>query len=223
MQVRAFKAEGFAQLSYLISEGTKAIVVDPHLDIGTYLNAAEGLGVKICFVLETHRSLDFVSGGQALAELLYIPIYHGVRRDCINNYTTAVEDGDVLHAGKLKVTVLETPGHTKDSVCYQVANTRICDKTEVIFTGRTLFARNAGHSGGSSGDKAHISSVLFQSLNKLIHLPNHVVVYPAYGAGSVCGSELVEREFSTLGYEKQCNPRLQIGTHNNFAGSAING
>ena len=140
MQVRAFKAEGLAQLSYLVSGGSAAFIVDPQLDISTYIDAADGLGVSIAFVVETHRNEDFVSGGAALSERLGIPVYHGKHSDEPIQYATPVEDGEELIAGKLKVTVLETPGHTKDSVCYQVADTNISDEAVVIFTGDTLFA-----------------------------------------------------------------------------------
>ncbi len=221
MQVRAFKAEGLAQLSYLVSGGSEAFVVDPQLDIGTYLDAADGLGVRIAFVLETHRNEDFVSGGAALGELLDIPVYHGKHSDEPIRYATPVGDGDVFTAGKLKVTVLETPGHTKDSVCYQVADTDISDETVVIFTGDTLFVNDVGRTDFYPDEKAYISATLYDSLNKLLQLPDSVVVYPAHGAGSVCGGGMAEREFSTLGYEKRHNPRLKIDSRDDFVKAKI--
>ncbi|MGQ8366428.1 MBL fold metallo-hydrolase [Glaciecola sp. 1036] len=216
MKVQAFKAQGLAQLSYLVTSGNEGFIVDPQLDIQPYLKAARAENVRIKFVVETHRNEDFVSGAAALKSKLDIPVYHGRHSDESIDYADAVKQGDEFEVGELKVTVWETPGHTKDSVCYVVADTAISDESVVIFTGDTLFVNDVGRTDFYPDQEKEIAATLYDSLHELLKLPESTIVYPAHGAGSVCGGGMADREFSTLGYEKRHNPKLKIGDKDKF-------
>ncbi|MCW8109788.1 MBL fold metallo-hydrolase [Alteromonas ponticola] len=216
MEIQRFKAKGLAQLSYLVSSKNEAFVVDPQLDCEQYLQAAAEQNVTIKFVVETHRNEDFISGAAVLGSQLNIPVYHGQHSDAPIEYAESVKDGDTFDVGELKLTIIETPGHTKDSICIAVADTSISDEVVAIFTGDTLFVNDVGRTDFYPEEKEHITATLYESLQKLNELPGETVVYPAHGAGSVCGGGMADREFSTLGYEKRHNPKWSLASKEQF-------
>lgn len=216
MKIQSFKAEGLAQLSYLVSSGQFAFVVDPQLDISTYIDAATSLNVKIDCIFETHRNEDFISGAAALAQRLDIPVYHGPNADENVEYASYTSDGDKFNVGDLLVSVLETPGHTKDSICLAVSDTAISDEVIAVFTGDTLFVNDVGRTDFYPNEEHEMAGRLFESLQKLSRLPESAVIYPAHGAGSVCGGGMADREFSTIGYERRNNPKFSIKDKQRF-------
>ncbi|NMH59997.1 MBL fold metallo-hydrolase [Alteromonas ponticola] len=222
MEIQRFKAKGLAQLSYLVSSKNEAFVVDPQLDCEQYLSAAAENNVTIKFVIETHRNEDFISGAAVLGKQLNIPVYHGQHSDAPIEYAESVEEGDTFKVGELKVAILETPGHTKDSICITVADTSISDEVIAIFTGDTLFVNDVGRTDFYPDEKEQITATLYESLQKLNALPEETVVYPAHGAGSVCGGGMADREFSTLGYEKRHNPKWSLSSKEQFVKEKLN-
>ncbi len=210
MRVVSFKANGLAQLSYLVSSAGEAFVVDPQRDIDQYLREAANQNVSIRCVIETHRNEDFISGGAALGEDLDIPVYHGINADAKIAYAQSVQTNDTVSVGDLLITILETPGHTKDSICVCVSDTAVSLETVAVFTGDTLFVNEVGRTDFYPEEKERVAGMLFDSLQALSDLPDTTIVYPAHGAGSVCGSGMAAREFTTLGYEKRHNPAWKI-------------
>ena len=210
MQVVSFKATGLAQLSYLVSSQGEAFIVDPQRDIAQYLDEAARQNVSIQCVIETHRNEDFISGAAALGEDLDIPVYHGINADAKIEYAQSVQSNDTVSVGALTLTVIETPGHTKDSICISVSDNTVSDEPVAIFTGDTLFVNEVGRTDFYPDEKEHVAGLLYDSLQKLFDLPETVIVYPAHGAGSVCGAGMADREFTTLGYERRHNPAWSV-------------
>lgn len=216
MDIQTFKAKGLAQLSYLVSSGSKAFIIDPQLDCEQYIEAALKANVAITCIFETHRNEDFISGAAALAKYYDIPVYHGQHSDGTIEYASYVADGDSFDIGDLHVKVIETPGHTKDSICISVADTAISKEEIALFTGDTLFVNDVGRTDFYPDEKEKMASILFESLQKLTKLPDSTVIYPAHGAGSVCGGGMADREFSTLGYERRHNPKFSLDSRDTF-------
>lgn len=222
MRVVSFKANGLAQLSYLVSSAGEACVIDPQRDIDQYLREAASQNVSIRCVIETHRNEDFISGGAALGDDLDIPVYHGINADAKIEYAQSVQTNDTISVGDLLITILETPGHTKDSICAYVSDTAVSQEPVAVFTGDTLFVNEVGRTDFYPDEKEQVAGMLFDSLQALSDLPDTTIVYPAHGAGSVCGSGMAAREFTTLGYEKRHNPAWQIKDKDAFIKKKLN-
>jgi len=211
MKLTTIKSEGLAHRSYLLSDGEEAVVIDPRRDSQTYLRQAETACTDIKYILETHRNEDYVTGSLELqnmtdAEIGHskaLPFKYGEHR---------LDDGDILKVGSMNIKVLHTPGHTKESLCYVVYASSSEKEALMVFTGDTLFAGSVGRT-DLYDKKLHSNqaSELYISLHeKLLPLGEHVLVYPAHGAGSVCGSDISSHEPTTMGYEKKTNPHLQL-------------
>jgi hydroxyacylglutathione hydrolase len=204
-----------AHASYLLAdqESATAIVVDPQRDIQQYLTDAEALGVKIRHVFLTHFHADFVAGHLELRDACGADIRMGSR--AVTEYPlNTMKDGDVLEFPGLRLQVLETPGHTIESISLLAFDLKKnTAKPFAVLTGDTLFIGDVGRPDlrASLGWTAQeLGSLLYDSLhNKLMKLPDETLVYPAHGAGSLCGKQLSSQTVSTLGEQKRLNYALQ--------------
>jgi hydroxyacylglutathione hydrolase len=200
-----------AHASYMLGSEGEAIVVDPQRDVDLYLKAAEEHQVKIRHIFETHLHADFVSGHQELASRTGANIYMGVQAAATFPHQV-VKDGSTLQVGKLNIRVLETPGHTPESICLLVTDLAKSPDPWAVLTGDTLFIGDVGRPDLSkSYTSTQLASMLYDSLhNKLLKLADNVLVYPAHGAGSLCGRNMRAERSSTIGTERLTNYALQI-------------
>jgi hydroxyacylglutathione hydrolase len=211
MKLTTIKSEGLAHRSYFLTDEEEVIVIDPRRDCQIYKHLAENACAKIKYILETHRNEDYVVGSLELQNLTDAEIGHS-KALAFKYGEHRLSEGDSLQVGSLKIKVLHTPGHTKESLCYAVHTPANEKEALMVFTGDTLFAGSVGRT-DLYGKKLQPKQAaeLFASLQeKLLPLGDHVLVYPAHGAGSVCGSDISSQEPTTLGYEKKTNPYLRL-------------
>ena len=210
MIVEKFKSKIVAHLSYFIGSEGEAFVVDPERDCQSYLDVARRENMRIKYVFETHRNEDFIIGSKELAYLSGAEIYHGLWPEF--QYGNVLTDGQDFNVGALKVIAIHTPGHTPGCVSYAVTDLDSGQETVLVCTGDTLFVNDVGRTDFGGPDKRRDwSENLYNSVvNKLLPLGDHVILCPAHGAGSVCGSNIARREWSTLGLERLMNPMLQL-------------
>lgn len=222
MFIETIKSDGLSQLSYLIGGGGKAIVVDPRRDCEIYLEMAAERGCRITHIFETHRNEDLVSGAPALASLTGARVLHGPNAAGDIEYADIVTHGDSYSTGEVRVDVLETPGHTDDSVSYLLFDQAYGEQAIAVCTGDTLFVGDVGRTDFYPDRAEEVAGFLFDSLQKLLALEDHVYVLPAHGAGSVCGDNMANRDFSSIGYERAHNKMLQISSRKEFINAKIN-
>lgn len=211
-----------AHASYMIAdEETKvAAVIDPQRDIDQYLADAEAHGFDIRYVFLTHFHADFVAGHIELRDKLGAHIYIGAQGKAEFD-ATPVKDGDVIEFGKIRFSILETPGHTPESISVVVYDLNKSDRTpHAVLTGDALFVGDVGRPDllGSIGFTAdELAEQLYDSLhNKLLKLPDTTFIYPAHGAGSLCGKKLGAEATSTMADQKQYNYALQPMSKDEF-------
>lgn len=206
MKFERIETPGIAHYAYLIADGNECAVVDPRRDVDDYLDAARRLGTQIKFVVETHRQEDFVMGSAHLARLTGARIVNGDHA-LFGHGDLRLKDGDTFTVGELTVRVLHTPGHTPESVCYAVYAPQDDRHAWCVFTGDALFFGTTGRTDLPAADKSQENAgVLYDSVHgKLAGLGDTTLVLPAHGPGSVCGSGMAERPYSTIGEEKRYN------------------
>lgn len=210
MIVEKIKSDGLAHLSYFIGNGSDAAVIDPRRDCEVYVEMARSRGMTIRHVFETHRNEDLVSGAPILAELTGAEVWHGPNADGDVRYASVVREGAEFRLGDMVVRVLETPGHTYDSVSYVISDASFGGQPVGVFTGDALFVGDVGRTDFYPDAAREVAGLLFDSLRKLEGLGGQTLVYPAHGAGSVCGGNLADREFTSLAYEAENNPMLKM-------------
>ena len=206
-----------AHASYMLASEGEAIVVDPQRDVEIYLKAAEEQGVDIRHVFETHLHADFVSGHKELAARTGATIYMGAQAGATFRHVD-VRDGFELAAGKIRLRVMETPGHTPESICLVISDAEKSPDPWAVLTGDTLFLGDVGRPDLSrKHTPAQLAGMLYDSLhNKLLTLGDGVLVYPAHGAGSLCGKNMRAERSSTIGTERLTNYALQIKSREEF-------
>ncbi len=210
MLIQPFFVSGLAHCSYLLAGSKSCAVIDPRRDVRVYLDAANSLGVKITHILETHLHADFVSGHMDLAEKTGAAIYAPRSAGCAFEHA-GLTDGDVFQIEDLEVRVLETPGHTPEHIVYVVADRSRGEDPVALFSGDTLFVGDVGRPDLFPGIAEKLAGELHDSLyRKLMALPGFCEVYPAHGAGSLCGRDISAKRTSTIGYERKHNYALQI-------------
>jgi hydroxyacylglutathione hydrolase len=222
MIVQQFFLEGIAHSSYLLAGEKTCAIVDPRRDVQVYLDAARKQGLNITHILETHLHADFVSGHIDLAELtgarIYVPAKGACPFEC-----ELLSDGDTIELEDMEITVLETPGHTPEHISYVVRDTSRGDEPVAVFCGDTLFVGDVGRPDLFPGQARDLAFRLYDSLHeKLLKLPDFCEVYPAHGAGSLCGRAMAAKRTSTIGYEKLYNPALQVRHRETFIDSLTN-
>jgi hydroxyacylglutathione hydrolase len=206
-----------AHASYMLASEGEAVVVDPQRDVEIYLQAAEANHVAICHIFETHLHADFVSGHQELASRTGAKIYIGAQAGATFPHV-AMHDGFELCVGKVRFKALETPGHTPESMCLVITDEEKSAVPWAVLTGDTLFLGDVGRPDLSSRhSSAQLAGMLYDSLHgKLLALPDEVLVYPAHGAGSLCGRNMRAERVSTIGTERLTNYALQIPSREEF-------
>lgn len=206
-----------AHASYMIGSDGEAIVVDPQRDVDIYLEAAQKQGLRIRHIFETHLHADFVSGHTELAVRTGATIYIGAKAKARFPHV-AVEDGFELKCGSVRVSVLETPGHTPEGICLVITDESRSAKPWAVLTGDTLFLGDVGRPDlSSTHTPQQLAGLLYDSLHtKLMILPDDVLVYPAHGAGSLCGRNMRADRSSTIGTERLTNYALQFRTREEF-------
>jgi len=206
-----------AHASYMLASEGEAVVVDPQRDVELYLKAASEHGVTIKHILESHLHADFVSGHKELAARTGAKIYMGAQAGATFPHVP-VRDGFTLTFGNASIQVLETPGHTPESICMVVTDEAKSAAPWAVLTGDTLFIGDVGRPDLSPRHTpAQLAGLLYDSLhNKLLKLADSVLVYPAHGAGSLCGKNMRADRSSTIGTERLTNYALQIKSKDEF-------
>lgn len=201
--------------SYMIADEQtrKAAIIDPQRDIEIYLNDAKEHGFQIQHVILTHFHADFISGHIELRKAVNAQIYLGRRAEAEFHFQP-LSEGDDIVLGSVKLSTLETPGHTPEGISILVYDlNKNPDQPQIILTGDTLFLGDVGRPDllASIGVTAEeLASMLYDSLHqKILTLPDETLVYPAHGAGSMCGKQLSNESVTTLGEQRKYNYALQ--------------
>lgn len=219
MFIKQFFVKGLAHASYVIgcvSSGVCA-VIDPKRDVEDYLEVIKEEGMKLTHIFETHLHADFVSGHLELANKTGARVYVPAAAHAEYEHVP-LREGEEISIGTLKFRVIETPGHTPESVCLAVSDTTRSVDPWVVFTGDTLFVGDVGRPDLFGPERARdLAASLYHSLhNKLLKLPDSVEVYPAHGAGSLCGRSIGSKQSSTIGFERLFNYALQPRSQEDF-------
>ena len=217
MHFEQFYLGCLAHASYLLGSEGEAAVVDPQRDVDIYLEAAKEHGLQIRHIFETHLHADFVSGHKELAARTGAKIYIGAQAGATFPHVD-VRDGYEMAVGKLRIRVLETPGHTPESICLVVTDPEKSGSPWAVLTGDTLFIGDVGRPDLSPRHTPkQLAGLLYDSLHdKLMTLGDGVLVYPAHGAGSLCGKNMRAERSSTIGTERLTNYALQIKSRDEF-------
>jgi glyoxylase-like metal-dependent hydrolase (beta-lactamase superfamily II)/rhodanese-related sulfurtransferase len=217
MHFEQFYLGCLAHASYMLASDGEAVVVDPQRDVELYLKAAADHGITIRHIFETHLHADFVSGHQELAARTGAKIYMGAKSGASFPHVP-VSDGFELKFGKASIRVLETPGHTQESICLVVTDGEKSSSPWAVLTGDTLFIGDVGRPDLSPAHTpVQLAGMLYDSLhNKVMKLSDNVLVYPAHGAGSLCGKNMRAERSSTIGTERLTNYALQIKSREEF-------
>ena len=206
-----------AHASYMVGSEGVAAVIDPQRDVDIYIETAASKGLKIEHVIETHLHADFVSGHHELAERTGARIYLGDGSGASFPHT-AVKDGDSISFGHCRIDFLQTPGHTVESVCALLTDLDQPACPKAVFTGDTLFVGDVGRPDLSANHTPQeLAALLYKSLHeKLLALPDEVEIFPAHGAGSLCGRQMSNERSSTIGKERRFNYALQAASADEF-------
>ena len=219
MQFKQFYLGCLSHASYYLGSGTEAAIIDPQRDVQQYLDEASANGQKIKYIIETHSHADFVSGHVELAAKTGAEIIYGQKANT-QFPTHKVADGDELAVGDINLRFLETPGHTPEGITIVAEDTSDPSAPRKMFTGDTLFIGDVGRPDliGSKGfTSAEMGEMLYDSLhNSILGYPDDTEVYPAHGAGSLCGKSLSKETWSTLGEQRRLNYALQPMSKDEF-------
>jgi len=219
MYFKQFYLGCLAHASYLIGSEGEAAVVDPQRDVYQYIEEADAQQLKIKYIIETHLHADFISGHRELAEKTGAEIVFGRQAGATFTHR-AVKDGDELRLGRVTLRIIETPGHTPESICILVNDVGNSEQPPKLLTGDTLFIGDVGRpdlAGGKGYTPQMMAATMYDSLHeKLLKLDDSVEVYPAHGAGSMCGKNLSTETSSTIGHQRKFNYALQPMTKDQF-------
>ena len=217
VQVERFYLGCLAHASYMVGSEGVAAIIDPQRDVDIYLEAAASKGWKIEHIIETHVHADFVSGHRELAERTGAQIHLGAGSGA-EFVHVAVKDGDEIQFGQCRLRFLQTPGHTVESICILMNDRGEPDRPAVVFTGDTLFVGDVGRPDLSPAHTPEqLAAILYQSLHeKLLTLPDDTQIFPAHGAGSLCGRQMSSESSSTIGKQRQSNYALLARTSEEF-------
>ncbi len=212
MKIEQIYTGCLAQGAYYIESAGEAAIIDPLRETSPYLERAEKNKAKIKYILETHFHADFVSGHVDLAKETGATIVYGPTAKTKYDIYEA-KDGEVLKLGKVSIKVLHTPGHTPESTCYLLIDET--GKPHSVFTGDTLFIGDVGRPDlaqkATGLTQEDLAGWLFDSLReKVMTLPDDVIVYPAHGAGSACGKKMSSETWDTIGHQKESNYALRV-------------
>jgi len=222
MFLQRYYLECLSHASYIVADKktNTAVVIDPRRDIDIYVEDTRQHGYEIKHVILTHFHADFIAGHIELRDKVGARIYLGTRAKAEFDFEP-LGDGSVIEFGDVRLEAMETPGHTPEGITILAFDKAKDPKNPyAIFTGDTLFLGDVGRPDlfASIGITAHeLAEMLYDSLqNKLLKLPNKTLVYPAHGAGSMCGKALSDEAVSTLGEQRLYNYALQPMTKEDF-------
>jgi hydroxyacylglutathione hydrolase len=220
MFLETVRQEGLAQLSYVFGDGGQAAVIDPRRDVDVYLRIARRKGAAITHIFETHRNEDFVIGSCDLARRTGAAIRHGAGLPF--EYGQTVREGDEFSLGGARLRVLQTPGHTDESISIVLSDAGYGGAPVAVFSGDALFVGDVGRTDFYPDRPEEVAALLYSSITqRLLPLGDGVLLCPAHGAGSVCGIGMADRDFSTLGYERAHNPLLQVAGEAQFVARKV--
>lgn len=210
MKIEQIYTGCLAQGAYYIQSGNDAVIIDPLREIDSYVKKAEENGATIKYIFETHFHADFVSGHVDLAKKTGAKIVFGPTAKTVFESHIG-EDGELFEIGEVKIKLLHTPGHTMESSTFLLYDEE--NKEKAIFSGDTLFIGDVGRPDlavKSDLSEEDLAGHLYDSLrNKIMTLPDEVVVYPAHGAGSACGKNMSTETWDSLGNQKKVNYALR--------------
>jgi glyoxylase-like metal-dependent hydrolase (beta-lactamase superfamily II)/rhodanese-related sulfurtransferase len=214
-----------AQGAYYIHSKGEAVIIDPLREVQPYLDRLAKDGVKLKYIFETHFHADFVSGHLDLSKKTGAPIVYGPTANPEFECTIA-EDRQVFAVGEITIEVLHTPGHTMESTCYLLKDA--AGNPHSLFSGDTLFLGDVGRPDlaqkAADMTQEQLAGMLFDSLmNKIMPLPNEVMVYPAHGAGSACGKNMMKETMDSLGHQKEMNYALNQPSKEAFIEAVLDG
>lgn len=225
MKVEQIYTGCLAQGAYYITSNGEAAIIDPLREVQPYLDRAERDGVKIKYIFETHFHADFVSGHVDLSKKTGAPIIYGPTAKPEFDAIVAT-DNQVFELGDVTFTVLHTPGHTLESSVYLLKNEK--GEESAIFSGDTLFLGDVGRPDlaqkAATMTQEELAGMLYDSLmNKIMPLPDHITVYPAHGAGSACGKNMMKETEDNLGNQKKMNYALNQPNKESFVAAVTEG
>lgn len=216
MILRQFLHTDPVGISYLLGCGGKATgaVVDPVADVGIYLDAARGAGMKIDYVIDTHVHADHLSTGRCLADAAGAKYILSEKADVAIPFK-GMHDGDEIQLGNVVIKVLSTPGHTPEHICLLVTDRTRAEEPWFVVTGHTLMIGDLGRTELATSAEQGAKD-LFGSIQKLKALPDYLEVFPGAYAGSVCGRSLSANPISTIGFERRHNKAFRIDDEAEF-------
>ncbi|WP_336514596.1 MBL fold metallo-hydrolase [Pollutibacter soli] len=214
-----------AQGAYYISSNGEAAIIDPLRETQPYLDRLKKDQVKLRYIFETHFHADFVSGHIDLSKKTNAPIVFGPTAKPEFGAVIA-EDNEVFNIGDVKIKVLHTPGHTMESSCYLLIDEN--GKETALFSGDTLFLGDVGRPDlaqkSANMSKEYLAGLLYDSINnKILPLADDVIIYPAHGAGSACGKNMMKETVDTLGNQKKTNYALKQPDKDSFIKAVTDG
>jgi len=219
MYFKQFYLACLAHASYLIGSHGEAAVVDPQRDVDEYLAEASAQGLKIKYVIETHLHADFVSGHREIAARTGAEIVFNEKAG-VQFAHRGVRDGEEIRICTVTLKFMDTPGHTPEGICILVTDTAAPDEPQKLLTGDTLFIGDVGRpdlAGGKGYTPQMMAEMMYDSLHgKLLQLPDEVEVYPAHGAGSMCGKNMSKETSSTIGEQRKFNYALRPMSKDEF-------
>ena len=219
MYFKQFYLACLAHASYLIGSDGEAAVVDPQRDVDEYIAEAQARGLQIKYVIETHLHADFVSGHHELAARTGAEIVFGEKAG-VEFPHRAVRDGEEIKIGHVTLKLIATPGHTPEGICVLVTDPDISDLPQKVLTGDTMFIGDVGRpdlAGGKGYTSEMMAAMMYDSLHeKLLRLPDATEVYPAHGAGSMCGRNMSNETSSTIGEQRRYNYALKPMSKDEF-------
>jgi glyoxylase-like metal-dependent hydrolase (beta-lactamase superfamily II)/rhodanese-related sulfurtransferase len=225
MQIEQIYTGCLAQGAYYIHAKGEAVIIDPLREVQPYLDRLERDNVKLKYILETHFHADFVSGHLDLSRKTGAVIVYGPTADPAFEAMVA-KDGAILDVGDIKIKVLHTPGHTMESSCFLLIDEN--GKEHALFSGDTLFLGDVGRPDlaqkAADMTQEELAGLLYESLmHQIMPLPDDLIIYPAHGAGSACGKNMMKETMDTLGHQKAMNYALNQPDKNAFIKAVTEG
>ncbi|MHA3044359.1 MBL fold metallo-hydrolase [Riemerella anatipestifer] len=225
MKIEQIYTGCLAQGAYYITSNGEAAIIDPLREVQPYLERLEKDGVTLKYIFETHFHADFVSGHLDLSKKTGAPIIYGPTAKPSFEAIIA-EDNQIFELGNIKIKVLHTPGHTMESACFLLLDEN--GKETALFSGDTLFLGDVGRPDlaqkATNLTQEELAGLLYESLyNKILPLPDDVTVYPAHGAGSACGKNMMKETVDSLGNQKKINYALNQPSKEAFINAVLDG
>jgi glyoxylase-like metal-dependent hydrolase (beta-lactamase superfamily II) len=210
MKIEQIYTGCLAQGAYYIESENEVAIIDPLREVNQYIDKAKKSNSTIKYIFETHFHADFVSGHLTLSKKTGGKIVYGPTAET-NFDSIKAKDGEIFKIGNITITAIHTPGHTLESTCYLLRDEN--NKEIAIFTGDTLFLGDVGRPDLAQANlkltKEELAGKLYNSLrNKIMNLPDNIIVYPAHGAGSACGKNMMKITSDTLANQKKMNYAL---------------